>query len=129
MYLDTRALGVTPDGCARFLVRVLFTDKRRRPTTPLKGGNVDFVASRGEAQWQTRLRFNAPSAVISAAQAAPLTVDVRTDEQLGSLYARTRIEGPQVARPSRAGRRKERFPGVVGAALGPHLVQIGWFPR
>jgi hypothetical protein len=139
--LDARSLGVAPDGAARFLVRALFTDKRGRATTPLKGGNVDFVASRGEAQWQTRLRFNAPSAVISVTEEGPSAIDVRTDEELGSLSARATIEARLSARLTHVRRRKEHSgPSVrrgdleesmhvVGAPLGPHLVQIGWFPR
>lgn len=139
--LDVRSLGVTPDGAARFLARALFTDKRGRRTTPLKGGNVAFTSSRGEAQWQTRLRFDAPSVIVSVTEEGPLTIDASTDEEIGSLSAGVTIEARQSARPPRARHRKRHSLSVqdldsgktsgriVGAALGPHLVQIGWFPR
>jgi hypothetical protein len=124
--LDVSPLGVTPDGAARFLVRALFTDKRGRSTTPVKGGNVLFVPSRGEAQWQTRFRFSSPSAVVSVTDEGPLTIDVRTDEELGALSARATIDARLSARRRRA---RHASMGVVGGVLGPHLVQIGWFPR
>jgi len=139
--LDVRSLGVSPDGAARFLARALFTDRRGRPTTPLKGGNVAFVASRGEAQWQTRLRFDAPSVVVSVTEEGPLTIDVSTDEEIGSFSASATIEARQSSHPPRARHRKKHSVSlrgfgagepsrrVVGGALGPHLVQIGWFPR
>ena len=122
LFLDAHSLGITPDGDARFLVRALFTDKRGRAVTPIKGGNIDFIPSRGDAQWQTRLRFNAPSAVVSTTEEGPLEVDARASADLGGFSARVLIDG-------RSARSRRRVEGAVGAAVGPHLVQIGWFPR
>ncbi|HEY0798202.1 MAG TPA: hypothetical protein VGD50_03575, partial [Candidatus Baltobacteraceae bacterium] len=114
--LQSRSLGVTPDGVARILVRVLFRDALGKPTTLLGGGDVEFSASAGELQWQTRSRFDAPSAVLSVRAAAPVTIDVATNAELGSLQTRTSVMPATV--PTGA---------VVGAPLGPHLVQLGWF--
>jgi hypothetical protein len=136
--LDVRPLLVTPDGTARVLTRALFTDARGRPTTPLAGGNVDFFASRGDVQWQTRLRFNAPAAVISVTDEGALTINVRTDAQLGSLSgsATVAVAAPDLSTSPRVRhRRRVSVLGVGGGfsvsaiALGAHLVEIGWFPR
>jgi hypothetical protein len=117
MSLQTHPLGVSPDGEARWLVQAKFWDARGLPTTLVTGGDVAFHVPGAAVQWQTRLRFGGPSAIVSTRRDDPLDITVATNGELGSLYARagTQPRRWQVAR-------------VVGAALGPHLVQFGWFP-
>lgn len=118
MVLDERPLGISPDGLARWLVRVGFRDADGRPTTLLRGGNVDFTPSRGIAQWQTRARFGAPAAIVATDTDGPLSAVVRAavGVKLAAVRAQTdtrRWDGPR----------------IVARALGPHEVRIGWFPR
>src|SRR5260370_27381672 len=74
MELDTAPLGVSPDGRARWLVRVRFADEFGKATKLVHAGNIDFQASRGDAQWQTRLRYGGPAAILSTDQEGPLAV-------------------------------------------------------
>ena len=118
MILDARALGIDPSGAARFLVRAHFADASGAATELLSGGNVDFVPSAGNAQWQTRLRFGGPAAIVATVDDGPLSVRVTADV------------GPPL-RPARAATdtRSWRVPRVVASALGPHAAVLGWFPR
>ncbi|HTJ26921.1 MAG TPA: hypothetical protein VMA36_12245 [Candidatus Limnocylindria bacterium] len=116
--VQVTALGVSPDGAARALVRVVLRDAGGHPTQLRGGGDFDFDVDRGEAQWQTRLRYGGPAAIVSVRDAAPVTVRVIAN------------------RPAALGEHTVRYvplvpgtPQVVGEALGPHLVRIGWFPR
>jgi len=118
MTLDSRPLGVDPDGSARWLVLVRFADAHGRPTRLLSGGNLEYSAWPGSAQWQTRARFAAPSAIVTAQVDGPLVVRVRSTSPLGLRDALARTDT-----------RTWRGSRVAAKALGPHLVQVGWFPR
>lgn len=118
MILDARALGIDPSGAARFLVRAHFADASGAATELLSGGNVDFVPSAGNAQWQTRLRFGGPAAIISTN--AEGTIRVRVHADVGP-----RVPDAQVVLDTR----DVPAPRVVVQALGPHSVWAGWFPQ
>lgn len=115
--LHSAPLGVSPDGVARWLVRVAFVDAAGKATRVLHGGNVDFFPSRGLAQWQTRLRFDGPAAIVSTSTDGPLALAIvpHVGVDLGVSRAVTDT-------------RQWTGPRVVASALGPHLAQIGWFP-
>ena len=116
--LASQPLDVDPQGFARWLVRARFVDALGRPTELLRGGNIDFVPSHGSAQWQTRLRFGGPAAIVSTTQDGPLRVRVRAavGVPLAEVSAVTDTRRWAVAR-------------IVARPLGPHAVWIGWFPR
>jgi hypothetical protein len=118
MRLAVRPLGVSPDGVLRWLVLAEFRDASGAPTTLVRGGDVDVSASGASAQWQTRLRFGGPSAIVSTPVDATIVVRARADVGVAlppqTLALRTHDDAT---------------PRVVARALGPHLVQIGWFPR
>lgn len=116
--LASQPLDVDPQGFARWLVRARFVDTLGRPTELLRGGNVDFVPSHGSAQWQTRLRFGGPAAIVSTTEDGPLQVRVRAD--IGVPLADVSIATDT---------RRWAVPRIVARALGPHAVWIGWFPR
>jgi hypothetical protein len=118
MVVDGRPLDVDPGGAARYLVRVRFVDAAGRPTDLVSGGDVSFTPSRGSAQWQTRLRFGGPAAIVSTYEDGPLAVDVRADVGVP-------VPGVRVATDTRTW----RVPRTVARALGPHSVWLGWFPR
>jgi hypothetical protein len=111
---------VSPDGLLRFLVRARFLDARGAPTTLLAGGDVafDIVAGNASAQWQTRLRFGGPAAIVSFARAGASTLLVRA--AVGVPLTRVRI---------RLDTRAWHGPHVVAEPLGPHAIQLGWFPE
>jgi hypothetical protein len=114
--VQTRILGVSPDGYARWLAVAHFYDADGKPTLILANSNVNWVASAGQTQWQNRMRYGQPSAIVSVDRDGPLTLTVRpTLPKLDSAIVRTDT-------------RTWRVPRVVAGALGPHLVQIGWFP-
>lgn len=115
--LQVAPLGVTPDGEVRALVRVVLHDASGAPTTLRRGGDFVFHVDHGTAQWQTRLRYGGPAAIVAVRDAVPVTIRAIGDvpATLGSASA------PFDPRPF-AHR-------VAAGALGPHLVRIGWFPR
>jgi hypothetical protein len=117
MLVAGEPLGLSPDGLARWLVRVSFRDASGNPTTLVSGGDVAFTPSRGSAQWQTRARFDAPAAIVSTAAGGPLAVVVRAN-----------VGVPLAAVRAQTDTRRWRLPAIVAAALGPHEVRIGWFP-
>ena len=117
MLLDGRALDIDPSGAARYLVRARFVDAVGRPTDLVSGGDVEFVPSRGRAQWQTRLRFGGPAAIISVFDDGPFVVSVHAE--VGVHVPEARIETDT---------RSWSVPRRVAKALGPHSVWIGWFP-
>jgi hypothetical protein len=116
--VQVTSLGVSPDGMARSLVRVLLRDAAGHPTQLRSGGDFDFEVDRGEAQWQTRLRYGGPAAIVSERDLAPVTLRVVANWP-ASLGTQTIRFAPLAL----------DAPHVVGTALGPHLVRIGWFPR
>jgi hypothetical protein len=120
LVLDRRALGVSPDGTLRYLVRARFLDARGAPVELLRGGDVAFaVAGTGaSAQWQTRMRFGGPAAIVSLAPPlgnAPAIVTVHASVGVRLADARIALDP-----------RAWRGPAAVAAALGPHAVQLGW---
>jgi hypothetical protein len=116
--LDVRPLGVSPDGEARALVRVVLRDAGGNVVRIRRGADFDFFATPGTAQWQTRLRFGGPAAIVAVRDDGPVAVRVVCNRPagLGEQRAAFDSRGWRVAR-------------VVAAAVGPHLVRIGWFPR
>lgn len=117
MALDARPLGIDPDGNARWLVVTKFFDAQGKPTRIMANSDLDYLSKDGYVQWQTRLRFGQPAAILKAHNDGPLTMTVRANTpNLGSVTVRTDT-------------RTWAGPRVVAQPLGPHLVQIGWFPQ
>jgi hypothetical protein len=116
--VDSRPLDFSPDGRARWLVRVAFRTADGRPTALLRGGEIAFSPSRGSAQWQTRARFDGPASIVSTDADGPLAVAIRADVGIALPAVRARTDT-----------RKWRKPRIVARALGPCEVRIGWFPR
>jgi len=112
-----QALGVDADGDARSLVRVAFRNARGAPTRLLSGGDVRFAAPGARIAWQPRSRFGGPAAILRTTRAAPTTVEIVPSAAFGLAPLHVRL-APGVPGGSH----------VVGRAVGPHLVQIGWFP-
>ncbi len=117
MQLDVSPRSVTPDGEARWLVRVRLRDAFGRPTFLVHGGNIDFTASRGRTQWQTRLRFGGPAALVTSTSTAPLAVTARIVDPSKFSKVRAAVIIPDAGPPS-----------FTASALGPYVVQLGWFP-
>jgi hypothetical protein len=116
--LDVRPLGVSPDGDARALVRVVLHGRRGAPAHLRRGADFDYFSSRGSVQWQTRLRFGGPAAIVSVRDDGPAAVRVVANRPKELGTQRTAFDT-----------RRWRMPRVVAAAVGPHLVRVGWFPQ
>lgn len=116
MTVESRPLGFDPDGNARWLVIAHYWDANGKPTRVMAGGNVDWTSPDGFVQWQTRLRYGQPSAILQANHDGVLTMNAHS----------TIPEFPAVTLHTDT--RAWRAPRVVAQALGPHAVQIGWFP-
>lgn len=117
MSLDARPLGVDPDGNARWLVVTKFFDAQGNPTRIMANSDLDYLSHDGYVQWQTRLRYGQPAAILKTRKDGPMTMTVRANTpKLGSVTVHTDT-------------RAWRGPRVVAEALGPHTVQIGWFPQ
>lgn len=117
MTVDSRPLGFDPDGTARWLVVARYWDARGKPTRVMAGGNVDWTSPDGFLQWQTRLRYGQPSAILHATHNGVLTITVHSTQP---AFA------PVVVHTDTRTWRGRR---VVAKALGPYAVQIGWFPQ
>jgi hypothetical protein len=115
--LQVAPLGVTPDGEARALVRVVLHDASGAPTTLRRGGDFVFHVDHGTAQWQTRLRYGGPAAIVAVRDAVPVTIHAIGDVPAALGTASALFDTRPFAHR------------VAAAALGPHLVRIGWFPR
>lgn len=110
-------LGFDPDGNARWLLVARFLDAQGKPTRIMTGSDLDWLSSDGYVQWQTRLRFGQPAAILKTHRNGPLKVVVRSNmPKLGSVTVT-------------ADTRNWTGPRVVARALGPHTVQVGWFPQ
>jgi hypothetical protein len=117
MTVDSRPLGFDPDGNARWLLTARYWDAEGKPTRVMAGGNVDWTSGDGFVQWQTRLRYGQPSAILHAAHNGVLTMVAHsTQPNFPAITLRTDT-------------RTWKAPRVVAQALGPYAVQIGWFPR
>ncbi|HVA28869.1 MAG TPA: peptide ABC transporter substrate-binding protein [Candidatus Baltobacteraceae bacterium] len=114
--IEKRIEGFDPDGKARLLLVAHFFNAQNQPVV-LTTSDLDWRADRGHVQWQTRMRYGTPAALVL----------VDTD---GPIVARVHANIPAVGTVTvRADTRRWPQPRVVAAALGPHMVQIGWFPR
>jgi hypothetical protein len=102
---------------ARWLVVTQFLDKDNQPTRIMRNTDLDYAQSRGHMQWQTRMRYGQPAAIVNLDTEGPIGITVRANvPNVGSASASTDT-------------RTWSGPPVVAGALGPHTVQIGWFPR
>ncbi len=111
-------LGLSPDGEARYLVIAHFRTAQGKPTRVFDGSDITWQASRGEVQWQTRMRFDDPSAIFSSRDPGNIRITITP-----------RI--PALASMHRTSDVSDWLLGAhfVGKALGPHMVQLGFFPR
>ena len=117
MTLVTQPLGFDPDGNARWLVLTKFFDAQGNPTLIMANSDFSWTTHEGRVQWQTRMRFGQPSAILIAHRDGPLRMQVHANyHKLGTLTARTDT-------------RRWPQPRVVAEALGPHAISVGWFPR
>jgi hypothetical protein len=116
--LDIVPLGVSPDGDARALVRVILHDAQGDVVRLRRGADFDYFTDRGTVQWQTRLRFGGPAAIVSVRDDGPVVLRVVANRPPGLATQQATFDT-----------RTWRAPRVVAAALGPHLVRVGWFPR
>jgi hypothetical protein len=115
--IEQRVEGFDPDGKARLLLVAHFWDAQNKPTIILANSDLDWTSSRGHVQWQNRMRYGSPAAVILVDTDGPIDATVRANKpNLGSVNVH-------------ADTRTWREPRVVASALGPHMAQIGWFPR
>jgi len=116
--IDLEPLDLSPDGDARLLVRLRYSDARGGPAHIPPGGHVDVFASRGQVQWQPRARYGDPAAIVRLTEAGPLRLRVASD-----------VPGVPRSLAATTDTRAWRLPPVTARALGPHEVVIGWFPR
>lgn len=115
--VEPRVEGFDPDGRARLLLVAHFFDAQNHPTTILANSDLEWSANRGHVQWQNRMRYGSPAAVVLVDAEGPIVATIRAVKPaLGTVVVRTDT-------------RAWRQPRIVAAALGPRLVQIGWFPR
>ncbi len=112
-----RPLGFDPDGNARWLLVARFLDAQGKPTRIIANSDLDWLSRDGYTQWQTRLRYEQPAAILKTHRDGPLTIVVRANTpKLGSVTVATDT-------------RTWHAPRVVAQTLGPRLIQIGWFPQ
>ena len=116
--LALEPLGVSPDGDAQALVRVVLRDAHGNVVKVRRGADFDYFTDRGGAQWQTRLRYGGPAAIVSVRDDGPVHVRVVANRPAG-------LPPQSAAFDTRAW----RTPRAVAAAVGPHLVRVGWFPQ
>lgn len=117
MALESRPLGFDADGNARWLVVVRLFDANGRATRVMENDNVDWSAPNGWVQWQPKLAYGNPSAILTTNQDGPLAMTALANvPALGTMTVRTDTRRWHGAR-------------VVAVALGPYAVQIGWFPQ
>jgi hypothetical protein len=115
--IEQRIEGFDPDGKARLLLVAHFLDAQNQPTKILANSDLDWSADHGHVQWQNRLRYGSPAAVVLVDTDGPLVATIRANKPaIGTVTVHTDT-------------RTWNAPRVVAAALGPHMVQIGWFPR
>src|SRR5947209_6917656 len=70
-------LGFDPDGNARWLLVARFLDAQGKPTRIMTGSDLDWLSRDGYVQWQTRLRFGQPAAILKTHRDGLLHIDVR----------------------------------------------------
>ncbi len=111
-------LDLSPEGEARVLVRVRFVDAKGKQTHLLRGGDFEFVPSRGEAQWQTRLRYGGPAAIVRVRTAGSLDLRVIAKKPAGLGTVRAHLDAALLPKP-----------GSLARAIGPYEIQVGVFPQ
>lgn len=117
MALVTRPLGFDPNGNARWLVLTKFFDAQGNATLIMANSDFTWTSRDGRVQWQTRMRFGQPSAILVTNHDGPLRMTVRANyPKLGTLKASTNTRYWPQSR-------------VVAEALGPRAISVGWFPR
>lgn len=115
--VEPRFEGFDPDGKARLLLVAHFLDAQNQPTTILANSDLDWSADRGHVQWQNRMRYGSPAAVVLVDTDGPIVATIHANKPaIGTVTVRTDT-------------RSWTQPRTVAEALGPHMVQIGWFPR
>jgi len=115
--LDSRPLGFDSDGNARWLVVTKYWDADGKPTRVMAASKVNWTSPDGYVQWQTRLAYGQPAAILKATRAGVLTMTAHS----------TNPSFPPITLQTDT--RTWRGPRVVAKPIGPHVVQIGWFPR
>ncbi len=115
--LESRPLGVDPDGTARWLVIAHFLDAQNNETQILANSDLSWDSDRGHVQWQNRMRYGSPAAMVTTTLTGPITLRVRANKP---AFGAQRIVTDT---------RKWRSQPLVAEALGPHMIQIGIFPR
>ncbi len=116
--VEVQPLGVSPDGDARALVRVVLRDAHGDVVKLRRGADFDYFSTPGSAQWQTRLRYGGPAAIVSVRDDGPVVVRVVANRPSDLGTQRSSFDT-----------RAWRVPRTVAAAVGPHLVRVGWFPQ
>lgn len=115
--VDTQPLGIDPDGNAVWLAVSRFIDANGNTTRIIANSDLDWHSSGTYVQWQTRWRYGQPAATVRTTHDGPLVLTVRANKpNFGTIVLHTDT-------------RTWKGPRVVAKALGPHTVQIGWFPQ
>ncbi|HTZ53483.1 MAG TPA: hypothetical protein VMB20_00350 [Candidatus Acidoferrum sp.] len=115
--IEQRIEGFDPDGKARLLLVAHFLDAANQPTKILANSDLDWTADRGHVQWQNRMRYGSPAALVLVDTDGPIVATIHANKPaIGTVTVH-------------ADTRSWTQPHVVAAPLGPHMVQIGWFPR
>jgi len=115
--VESRPLGIDPDGRATWLLIAHFYDGQNKPTTILANSDLDWVADRGHVQWQSRMRFGSPAAIVTTDRDGIINAKITANmPHFGSVRISTNTQ-------------TWKTPRAVAQALGPYMVQIGWFPR
>ncbi len=115
--VEQRVQGFDPDGNARLLLVAHFLDAQNQPTTILANSDLDWKADRGHVQWQNRMRYGSPAAIVLVNTDGPIVATIHANmPALGTVVVRSDT-------------RTWTQPRVIAEALGPRMVQIGWFPR
>lgn len=115
--VESRPLGIDPDGRATWLLIAHFLDARNKPTMILANSDLSWVADRGHVQWQARMRFGNPAAIVTTDRDGIINAKITANmPAFGSVRISTNTQ-------------TWKTPRVVAQALGPYMVQVGWFPR
>jgi len=111
-------LDPSADGEARVLARVRFRTASGAETHLLGGGDFDYVPTRGRAQWQTRLRYGGPAAIVRLRSLGSFDLRVVANKPAGLATVIAHFDASRI-----------RLPAVVAKAVGPHLIAFGFAPR
>jgi hypothetical protein len=114
--IEPRFLGVDPDGALRVLLLARFLDAQGQATAILANSDLDWRTDHGTIQWQNRMRYDTPSAIVSTVDEQPIVATVHANlPAIGTVVVRI---DPRAWKGLR----------TVAGALGPHLARIGTFP-